>query len=612
MKNPFPSLKRKRRMILTSLTLQALILLTSSARADLDPETKKPYHLQIVLAVGSNRVFTPLFCDQVERDLANQLKARFGDLARIEVTHAHPLLRDVETKGLDAALEGWESLSDRTTHIILLDYIAGTYEIRTRFHDGMTGQVGPSAQRTQTNDRTGVASAMARLIETSFSPVGTVTAVGKDVTLKLKGGDLGVPMDAWVQRGHVFAVSRIAEESGRTRGQRLEWALLEVLDLPSPGVCRCRYWHRYQEDALRQMPGTLGWRALRLATTPAPVKVQLLDEATLQPLDGVRVQVRSPGAKKPVELRTNRDGLVITRDSFAHLAIVQVLTEASVRAQFPVETIAGRTVVARVKIQTDGESLAPLETRKDAWLRRVYDNVRMSSERSIELATLLNQSLEVARDTGRKRLPLLEAEVKYLDREQGELHRLAKEKKFAFDPREGIQQIDTLRQQVKELQAFVQRIDDALKTPGSEQSLGLVKLVERATLLEADAEFDAAIRLYDQVVQASPEQKKVQAHLDQLKQAWAIKGDKHAQARAFIYQTWPTLDVAGVQKQMPQAQEALATCRAAGDRLTLQRLLRVNVTHTANLKTQLDTLKRRDTEDNRNRAKTLAEIGEVD
>ena len=151
----------------------------------------------------------------------------------------------------------WDALSDRTTHFVLLDYLAGTYRIQTRGHDGVTGQAAPLTQRTQTSDRAAVANAIAHVIETSFSPVGTVTAVGKDVTLNLRGGHLGVPMDRWVQRGHVFAVSRIMEASGKQRASRIDWALLEALDAPVNGVVRCRYRQRYQEDALKDGAGTL-------------------------------------------------------------------------------------------------------------------------------------------------------------------------------------------------------------------------------------------------------------------------------------------------------------------------------------------------------------------
>ena len=594
------------------LMLFALFAGSLPARAALDPEMKKPYQLQVVLQIGSNRVFTPLFQEQLQRDVRNHLQIRFGKLAHIEVTRSHPLLRDIETKSLDAALEAWDSISEHTTHFVLLDYSAGMYQIATRFHDGRTGQAGAVTQRIRTSDRAEVSTTITRLIEESFSPVGTVTAVGKTITLKLQGGELGVPMDRWVQRGNVFAVSRIIEANGRPRGVRLEWALLEALDAPINGVCSCRYLHRYQEDRLQETPGTLGFRALQLPTVKGLVKVQLLDDTTLQPLDAVRVRVKSPDdSVKPVEAITNRDGIAITRESFAHLALVQVLSGETVRAQFPVELIAGRTIVARVKLQTDRESLVPLEARRDAWLGRVYDNVRMSSERTLELSGQLNQSLEAALESGRRSLPLLETEVKYLDREHEELGRLAKEKNLAYNLREGEQQIDELRKQMTELKAFVQRLDGVLKeSAGSEKDLGLHKLLERARLLEAEAEYDRAIRLYEQVMQASPEQGKIKAHLDQLKASWTPKGEKHSQARAFIYEIWPTLDVASLQKNLPLATDALATCREAGDKLTLQKLLRVNVTHTVNLKKQLETLKRRDSEDNRNQAKIVAQISE--
>jgi hypothetical protein len=580
------------------------------ARADLDADAKKPYQLQIVLHIGANRVFTPLFQEQLQRDVQNQLKIAFGDLAQVEVTRSHRLLGDIESKGLDAALEGFDALSDRTTFFVLLDYVAGTYQVQTRFHDGNTGQAGALTSRLRINDRAAVAASLAQAIEASFSPVGVVTAAGQDATLKLRGGELGVPLDRWVKPGQVFAVSRISEQGGRRQAARLEWALLEVAEPPVKGVCRCRYRHRYQEDTLTESPGVLGYRALRLPTVTGPLKLQLLDDAA-QPLDGVRVRVRQTADAKPEELITNRDGLATTRANYAHLALVQVLSGDAVRAQFPVELIEGRTVVARVKIQTDRESLAPLEVRRDAWLRRVYENVRMSSERTLDLSGQLNQSLQAALESGRKSLPALEEEIKYLDREADDLNRLAREKKLAYDLREGRQQIDELRKKAKELQAFVARLDAVLKDAGSdEKTLGLAKRVERAQLLEAEAEFEQAIRLYDQVVQASPEQAKIKAHLDRLRKQWETKDDPHKEARKFLYETWPTLDVAGLQANMKQAEEALAACRAAGDKLTPQKLMRANVAHKVSLQKQLETLKRRDNEDSRNKAKAITQVSE--
>src|SRR5262249_6698206 len=154
---------------------------------------------------------------------------------------------------------------------------------------------------------------------------------------------------------------------------------------------------------------------------------------------------------KAVDVITNRDGLAITREEFAHLALVQVLVGETVRAQFPVELLPGRTALARVKIQTDGESLAPLQTRRDAWLRRIYDNASMSSERGRDLQAQLHHSLAAALAAAKKSLPALEEEIKYLDAERSQINRLAREKKWSFDAREGDQQIVELRKQAKEL-----------------------------------------------------------------------------------------------------------------------------------------------------------------
>ncbi|MBI3822161.1 MAG: hypothetical protein HY289_05710 [Planctomycetes bacterium] len=620
--------KRKRGILVDpSLALRAqimvlLIALTgSTARADLDPETKKPYQLQIVLRVGGNRVITPLFQEQLQRDVQNQLKIAFGELARIEVVREHPLLRDIDDKGLTTAVESWDSLSDHTTHFVLLDYADGSYQIQTRFHDGTSGLPGALTQRKQTTDRQNVAATIVQLVETSFSPVGTITAIaagGKEATLKLQGGELGVSLDRWVKRGHVFAVSKLVGEGGRQRAERIEWALLEVVDGPTAGTCKCRYWRRYEEDALTTAPGTLGFRALHLPTVAAPVKLHLLTETDarpapkLTPIKDVDVFAQRGGSGKNEKLTLDRNGLATSAKPFAHFAIVQVLSTDKVRAEFPVEIIAGRTAVARIPAQTGRESLS-LTVQRDAWVNRVYDNIRISTEREHDLARLLNQSLDAALQAARGSLPILEGEVKYLERERNDLERRARDKKQPCDLGEGEKQLEELRKQAVDLKAFVERIDGVVKTSaGDDRELGLLKLIERAQLLELDADFDAAIRLFDQAVQAAPGRTaKIQAHLDQLKKAWAVKDDEHAKARAFVYQTWPTLDSAGLFKNKDEAKKALAACRAAQDKLTPQKFLRVNIAHTASLKKELETLKRRDTEDNRNRAKALVQVTEI-
>jgi hypothetical protein len=576
------------------------------ARAALDPELKRPYRLQVVLQIADNRALTPLFQDELQRALGDQLRQTFGALARVEVKREHRLLSEIAARGLEQALDGWDETSDQQTHFVLLDYAGGLYRLQARGHDGMTGQSGPLVRRVQTGDAALVPLLAARLVEQGFSPVGTVTAAGKEVQLAFKGGGLGVPLDRWVKPGEVFAVSRIVPQGRGAGATRIAWALLEVLEAPRDGVCRCRYFHRFQEDDLHEAPGTLGFRAIKLPTTQGPVRLRLLDEDTYQPFDGMQVQVFRPGTKERVELTTNRDGLAITREVFDHLVIVRLQG-----VSLPIEIIEGRTAVCRIKVKGGSEKLAALEYRREAWLRRIYDDIRLVSDGTRELNQLLAQSLQAARDRAQAGLKNFDDELTHLTKEHGELKRLAQENKIPagqFDLHDGEQRLAELREKRTKLNDFVQRVEEALKE--GEQNAGLAQLLERARLLEAEADFAQAIALYERVVKASPEQTKIRSYLDQLKQGWALQGSKHAEARTFVYDVWPKIEVAGLQKGMEPARQALATLKAAGDRLTPRKMLQANAIHAANLKKEVDRLRQRDSVDNRSQAKVIAQVAD--
>jgi tetratricopeptide (TPR) repeat protein len=589
------------------LSLFVVLATGTSARAALDTELKKPYQLEVALHIADNRALTPLFQEELARALGDRLRQTFGDLAQIKVVRTHSLLGEVAARGLEQALDGWEPASDVQTHFVLLDYTEGLYRLQARAHDGMTGQAAAMVRRIETGDRAVVPLLAAKLVEEGFGLVGTVTMAGKDVQLTLKGGGLGVPLDRWVKAGDVFAVSRVAPQGPKTRAVRVEWALLEVLDGPRDGVCRCRYEHRFKEDELRESPGTLGYRALKLATAQAPVRLRFLDDETLRPLDGKQVQVYRPGGKDKGELATtNRDGLAITRAAYGHLVIAHLPADG---VFLPVEVIEGRTVVCRIKVKGGSESLAALDYRRDAWLRRVYDNVRLASDRAKELNKLLGKSLQDAQEAARDGLKNVEDELSRLTEEHGELKRLGKENNLAakqFDLREGELRLAELREKHKKLKDFVERIDEVLKQGA--QNVGLNRMLEQARLLEAEAEFAQAISKYEKVLEASPDQSKVRGHLDQLKRAWALQGLKHAEARTFVYETWPRLDAAALKKNLDAARQAFATLKAADDRLTPQKMLQANTVHAAHLKKELDRLRQKDTDDNRNQAKVIAQV----
>ena len=589
-----------------------LLVVAGPASAQLDPQRDKPYSLRVVLHLAPHRLFTPLFQEQLQNDLRDQLRLALGPLATVEVVRDHPLLGVVLQRGLEAALDGLEDVSPRKTHFVLLDYDADQYRMQTRQYDGVTGRPSAIVRRGQTHDRSRVASLAAQMIEDDFGVVGTVTQAGKEIQLTLMGADRGADLSLWVKPGEVFAVSRMVQAGPRVRAERLASAYLEVLDTPNKGVCRCRYWHRYQEDRIvADAPGVLGYRALKLTTAAHPVRVRLLDEESDQPLAGMHVQVLRAGQDAKTDLTTSRQGTATTKEPFTNLALVRLLEGDRVRSQVPFALVDDRPLTVRFQRQPEADAWTALEFRRDAWLRRLYENLALASERSAEANRLLAESVQAAFDHGQAGAKVLDGETQYLAGERDELVQMIRaQKAVRLDLREGEQRLEELKRRRAEVVQVTQRLEVLLKDPGGEASLGLQKMLERARLLEGEADFAPAIAIYAKVLQASPDQAKVKEHLAKLETAWAVKNDKHAEARAFVYQTWAKLEPAQFKDHLAKAKEAAQTLRDADDRLTLQKFALLDNLHAGMLKKRLDQLRQRDSEDNRNQARQLVAVVE--
>jgi hypothetical protein len=362
------------------------------ARAQLDPELDKPYRIQVVLHVADNRFLTPIFQEQLQAELRDRLQLSLGALAQVDVVTTHPLLAEIEAKGLDNGLNGWEQITSAQTHFVLVDFKGGVYELQARGYDGMTGLLSSDVQVARTGDRTQVAHSAVTLIEQEFSLVGTVVGVtGADVQVAIKGGKLSGSLERRLKPSQVLAISRITREGDRLHGRRVPWALLEVKDGPRAGICRCRLWHRFQQDDLGDYADVATYRCLTIATSPGPLKLRLVDEEQLRPLVGLQVHVLRSDGTKAAELTTNQSGLLVTRERYENFVLVRVLSGDSVRAQFPVVMHGDRTVLCRLKFSAEAEALAPLEFRRDQWVRRILDNLRLASERE----TVLNSELGV-------------------------------------------------------------------------------------------------------------------------------------------------------------------------------------------------------------------------
>src|SRR5262249_27502004 len=142
--------------------------------AALDPELNKPYQFHIVVRVAAHPQLTETFKERLRSQLQDIWREALGDMADVTVTAQHPLLKDIESQGLQKALEGFKEARDRKTHFVLVDLVNESYRIQTGQYDSTANLATPVVRQAETDDREFVARAASRLIERDFGLVGTV------------------------------------------------------------------------------------------------------------------------------------------------------------------------------------------------------------------------------------------------------------------------------------------------------------------------------------------------------------------------------------------------------------------------------------------------------
>jgi tetratricopeptide (TPR) repeat protein len=599
----------------------------SRAQAALDPELSKPYRLQVVLDVTEHRLLTRVFLDQLRRDLRDLLQADLGDLAKVEVIDlaketktngrakearkVPPLIKAVQTHGLEKGLDGFREVSDVKTHIILLRFANGQYQLQARQHDGATGMPSPLVRTDQTTDPGLVARKAAKLVDRDFGLVGTVMKVADGtVELAIKGGKLGVDLDRWVKVNEVFAIAHMTRGGSGLHSVRLPWALLQVTSKPNGGVCSCKFFHRLKTDTLADEGAGSGYRCLKLGTVRAPLRLRLLDFKTNEPYGGLQVHVSETDfGVKTHNYTTSADGLARTEESYAHVAFVRVLSEGKPRAQIPVAMLAFRTMTCLLHINPEAEAEGEKKLRRNRWLRRIYDSMRVAADRVASLNKMGDKSqrkeaLEIAREG----LKNMEADLKNLTDERTRLSEGgAADRNLA----EGDLRLQELQKRRQELDRFVTRLTKIIQKEKDPRRREMLALLEQARLLESQAEFDQALKLYEKILDQHPKETNVRKRYGKLSKAFAVKTKKHGEARAFIYKEWTKpMEPAALNKALDSVEKAFANCRQVHDALAPQKILLANVTHADNLKKRLAALRPRSSEDDRKEAELIAKAAE--
>jgi tetratricopeptide (TPR) repeat protein len=593
MTNPCP-----RRQLLVAAHL-LLLLAATSANAGIDPELKTPYQLRVVLHVAEHRMLTAQFQARLADELRSQLQLAFGKLANVEVVRAHPLLDEIRSKGMQAVLDGWDELSAVQTHFVFVEFDAGQYQIETGSHDGLTGLSSRAVRRAAFGDWQRVPDAAVAMVRKGFAVGGSFDRVdGQEVQVALKGGGLCDSLDAWVKPGDVFAVVRVSSAGGQQRGTLVDMAVLRAMDSPENGLVRCRYFYRWASD--RTLPDAgdgAGYRCVRLDAKKGPVRVRLVHDKTLEPLDSLRVLVSSnEDFTGEMTEGVAINGSFEAVGPYSNVAFVRVKSGASVLAQFPLPLMDDRAMVCRLLPSANAQNLGEIEQRRERWVRSHLEALQLADQRMLEYNTKIaaprptKMSLTEALKLGRRHLAEMEAESKRLDAEKKDLLVLAGKVKVATE--EGDQYGDAMYKRQRDMAKSLADLDKALQAADSEKTHAAIAMHESASLKEKAYEFDQAIELYEKVVKET-DSAEVKAHLKTLKEQWALSGPQHEAARRFVYEEWAKLvDLASVLGNLEKARQSLQVLKAAGDLKTPLKLRQANRAHATALLKELDVLKR--------------------
>ena len=323
------------------------------------------------------------------------------------------------------------------------------------------------------------------------------------------------------------------------------------------------------------------YRALRLGTGRGPVRLRLVDRAGLPPA-GLQVRVSRDGFQPKDAVRDQgvpRDGLFETAHAYAGLAYVVVAGGDHLVAQIPVPVIDDRVTTCRVTPAPGGEARQQFELDVSNAHRRLFDILRRLKEQHdrLKVITDLKNHGEALAEV-RHGLDVLDGELAVL---RGELSRLRHEAQ-ATDKTVGavLDQCDIFVAEVRKRRDVLRQAEDDLeKAIDDEQKQAPLRdsflaLRRRAVTQQIDAEFDEAIKTYDEILMKYGEREEIRKKKDDLEKKWEIKSDAHRRARAFIYGPWTNLrSVDDIRTNLPKARDALAVCKRVGDRLTPLKIL---------------------------------------
>lgn len=572
------------------LLICCLALAARPAAAQTDSDwIRKPYPLKVVLHIHPHPVMTEDYIRQVRLELSAGLKQHFGGVAEINVIDASgsDLMKEVLEKGW-SALDERNLVSDEKEHLIQLRFINGAYELEARQWDGFTGLC--SMLRTnRTADRSWVARQATLMTVQDFGVVAELdpSSLPKNksetgVKLRLKGWNLqDRPQALRLSRGEVFAFTRIKmDPDGKLRSERVPDALIVVTiyddkDDFCNGVWHARYTrvNPFASDGGR----TKSFRALRLGTRQAQLKLRLVNKQDGSPVTGTKVVVqRGEGADRrefPLRPDDNAPGTYESLEPFAHFAKVVVSQGSVILAEVPMPILSDEVIPLELTGTREARILAEFEYDYNQWRRPLFETIDLIDRKNPQLRDLVRRrdkqaAVQLAKELAKTLEDELDALKKRFEEVKGLATQAGPVTKAKVD--EGDKYLKQLAMQLKSYQDLIQRVENP--SPAQEA-------VDQGQRAEDAYDFEQALKSYRDSLQKDPEQPNLKKKVDAMNRAWQIKGPAHRDARKFITTDWAKGDWQQLEDKLTELQKHAPVLKESRDHLTAIVLVNLNQKH---------------------------------
>jgi hypothetical protein len=471
--------------------------------------------------------------------------------------------------------EEFRTLTNVKTHILNISYRDRACILESGQHDGSTGLFTPQIRKQTLLDADTLTRTAGLMLSTDFGIVGTVEPLADDketCLLRLQGSNLK-GIDRFLAKGDIFGFSVVLNspipidpkakvpdlKPGQVLEQPTEWkarpqasTFLRVSEIIKPGLARCEIFTGYETPFVK--PQRLaGYRAMKLSTHDAPVRVAVQDDNQRSPAPTVPLEVWATEygglnvKPNPRDGLDAKSGIYTSRRGMRGVAYVWIKLGAE-RTRFVVPVLtAGQPNLLTFNFDENSVRKARFEDKVERFTNKVVD-ARLGQE---QLYLALKQLIE--KEENKKALERAEGGLKNLLAVEAELttelkglraNPLANDPRYVRTLNSTEQLIAGLLQGKPELEAKMNDLNLALAkadNPAEYEKKFRANEIQRSIAYhERRGEVPEALDQYDALIELTGLEEARQRKA-KLAEAGKAKTPEHQAAREYIRTPWANI-----------------------------------------------------------------------